>query len=83
MRRGKALSVCTVPGCPELIPGGGRCPAHQQEARKQRGSMRAKAYDAKWERGNAPARPTCESIRGVSATSACSFPRSCDRKPSM
>lgn len=62
MPRGKALSVCTTPGCPELTSGG-RCAAHQQAARKRRGSMRVKGYDAKWERTRKAylrANPYCE-----------------------
>lgn len=29
-------SVCTHPYCPTLVPGGGRCPAHQRQAERNR-----------------------------------------------
>lgn len=48
-RHSQALSVCTTPGCPTLTPGG-RCPDCTSAASRQRGSARAKGYDARWER---------------------------------
>lgn len=63
------MSVCNVPGCGELTPGGGRCPTHERQAR-QRGTSghhaRAKAgggYGARWQRTRKAylaAHPVCE-----------------------
>lgn len=41
--------VCNIPGCPELIKGGGQCREH----RRRRPSPRAQGYDAAWERTRA------------------------------
>lgn len=65
MPRGKAMAVCTTPGCPVLVeaPPGGRCPAHQQAANRRRGSSHSKGYDARWQRTRKAylrAHPTCE-----------------------
>ncbi len=64
MRRGKALAVCSVPGCPELTPGGGRCPGCTQKASRARPSARGKGnYDGKWMRTRLAylaANPLCE-----------------------
>jgi len=50
----RALRPCTHPGCPALLPGGGRCQAHQKaEARaydERRGSAASRGYDALWRR---------------------------------
>lgn len=50
----RALRPCTHPGCPALLPGGGRCQAHQKaEARaydERRGSAASRGYDATWRR---------------------------------
>lgn len=63
MPRGKALSVCTVPGCGTLTSGG-RCGPCQQAANQRRPSARAKGnYDAKWIRTRGAylrAHPYCE-----------------------
>lgn len=40
---------CTIPGCPELTPRGGRCPAHEREANRERAS-RGSTYDVRWQR---------------------------------
>jgi 5-methylcytosine-specific restriction protein A len=37
------LKPCTQPGCPELTTGG-RCPAHQTAAQRQRGSASDRGY---------------------------------------
>lgn len=46
------LRPCSLPGCPELVRGRGRCPAHEQKAqaddRAVRGSSFERGYDAKW-----------------------------------
>ncbi|MCG6499450.1 holin [Kitasatospora sp. A2-31] len=43
MTRRRALTVCTVAGCPELTPGG-RCPTHQAEAERARGTRTQRGY---------------------------------------
>jgi len=48
---GRAMSVCTVPGCPVLVAGGGRC----RECKARAGAMRRGAYkggyrDSAWQR---------------------------------
>lgn len=47
--RPRGFRVCTVPGCPTLATYRGRCDDH----RPQRGSMRAKGYDSRWEKTRA------------------------------
>ncbi|MFF1281063.1 holin [Streptomyces sp. NPDC058299] len=49
MARRRALTVCSVPGCPALTPAG-RCPEHRAEADRQRGSARQRGYDSEHER---------------------------------
>jgi 5-methylcytosine-specific restriction protein A len=50
----RALRPCTHPGCSTLVPGGGRCPEHQQAATRahdeRRGSAASRGYDAVWRR---------------------------------
>lgn len=42
----RALKVCSVAGCPELVPPGtGRCQGHTRQAEQRRGSARARGYD--------------------------------------
>jgi 5-methylcytosine-specific restriction protein A len=60
------LRVCTEPGCPELVEGGGRCAEHLREARSRSDAMRRTApergYDARWYKIAASYRkrhPTC------------------------
>lgn len=43
MARRRALTVCSVPGCPHLTPAG-RCPAHRSEAEQARGTARQRGY---------------------------------------
>ncbi|MFJ8603403.1 holin [Streptomyces shenzhenensis] len=43
MARRRALTVCSVPGCPHLTPTG-RCTQHRQQAEQQRGSARQRGY---------------------------------------
>lgn len=43
MARRRALTVCSVPGCPQLTPAG-RCPTHRAEADQQRGTARQRGY---------------------------------------
>lgn len=41
---------CSVPGCPELTPRGGRCEAHRREAEQQRGTSNERGYTTRWQR---------------------------------
>lgn len=41
---------CSVPGCPELTPRGGRCPAHEREANQDRASRGGAVYTTRWQR---------------------------------
>ncbi|MFG3228125.1 holin [Kitasatospora sp. NPDC048194] len=43
MARRRALTVCTVAGCPELTTGG-RCPDHQAQAEQARGTRTQRGY---------------------------------------
>lgn len=43
MARRRALTVCSVDGCPQLTPSG-RCPAHRAEAEQERGTARQRGY---------------------------------------
>ncbi|KUN34932.1 holin [Streptomyces longwoodensis] len=45
MARRRALTVCSVSGCPELTPAG-RCAQHRQQAEQQRGTARQRGYDS-------------------------------------
>lgn len=49
MTRARRPSVCTVHGCPELAPGGGRCPTHRAEADRVRGTSRERGYTTWWD----------------------------------
>lgn len=40
---------CTYPGgCPELVRGRSRCPAHERQAEAHRGTAHERGYDARW-----------------------------------
>lgn len=39
----RALKVCPVPGCPELVASG-RCPGHTQQADRARGTRHQRGY---------------------------------------
>jgi 5-methylcytosine-specific restriction enzyme A len=59
--------ICTVPGCPEVLEGGGKCPEHLREARSWSDARRRTApergYDARWFKIAAryrKAHPVCE-----------------------
>jgi 5-methylcytosine-specific restriction protein A len=46
--RAKAMKVCNVPGCPELVPGGtGRCPDHRRAAEHARGNATQRGYSSR------------------------------------
>lgn len=49
MARRRALTVCTVPGCPEYTEGG-RCDEHRRAADQRRGGARARGYGRAHER---------------------------------
>ncbi|WP_431772195.1 HNH endonuclease [Streptomyces cucumeris] len=58
----RAMQVCPTPGCPELTVSG-RCETCQTKASRDRGSARAKGYDARWQRTRAAyllVHPYCE-----------------------
>lgn len=44
MARRRALTICSVPGCPEYTDQGGRCDQHRQEAEQRRGTARQRGY---------------------------------------
>ncbi len=44
----RAPRPCSRPLCPELVPGGGYCPAHAREADEDRGTADERGYNAKW-----------------------------------
>lgn len=48
------MRVCSVPGCPVLVNGAGKCAKHKREARRasdaKRPSPRARGYDRKHEK---------------------------------
>lgn len=43
----RALSVCPVPGCPELSPSG-KCDEHRRAADRARGSGAARGWSKRW-----------------------------------
>jgi 5-methylcytosine-specific restriction enzyme A len=60
------VSVCTEPGCPELVDGGGRCEQHRLEARRSNEARRLtvteRGYGPAWRKRRArylAAHPTC------------------------
>ena len=61
----RALKVCSVPGCPALLPAGaGRCDECAREADHARGSARARGYDraheTRFRRAVLAAHPVCQ-----------------------
>lgn len=42
----RAKKPCNVPGCPILVTGKPRCPTHQREWEKRRGTKQERGYDA-------------------------------------
>ncbi len=42
------MRVCNVPGCPTLTDQP-RCPDHQQQAERERGTARQRGYGTKWQ----------------------------------
>lgn len=58
----RRLAPCTHPGCPTLTRNG-RCPAHEQQADRSRGTANARGYNARWRRRRAAylrTHPWCE-----------------------
>ena len=41
---------CLSPGCPAVTRSGSRCPAHQTDANRQRGSATQRGYGSQWQR---------------------------------
>ena len=64
---GNRLRACGWPGCKELVPDGGVCPAHKSKQNAERmGPDHSSIYDAKWERVRNQARraePLCGECR--------------------
>lgn len=75
----RALTACTVPGCPELTTGG-RCDDHRQQAERQRGSARQRGYgtthEERFRRGVLRRDVICVICRNALATRADHWPRS-------
>ncbi|WP_263165419.1 holin [Streptomyces sp. SCSIO ZS0520] len=78
MARRRALTVCSVPGCPQLTPSG-RCPTHRAAAEQQRGTARQRGYGREHEQQFRPAvlarNPTCVcTTEGHGHTAPCGQP---------
>jgi 5-methylcytosine-specific restriction protein A len=39
-----ASRICTYPRCPEIVEGGGRCPEHERDADRARGTATQRGY---------------------------------------
>ena len=52
MTRRRALKVCSLPGCPNLVASG-RCGRCSTLAERQRGSSAERGYDSHWRRTRA------------------------------
>lgn len=44
----RAPHPCAAPGCPALVTGPGRCPAHARPAPQDRPSAARRGYDRQW-----------------------------------
>jgi 5-methylcytosine-specific restriction protein A len=58
----RTARVCGQPGCPEIVVGASRCPAHQPPQPK-RGSSTQQGYGSKWRKARAEflaLHPRCE-----------------------
>lgn len=69
LTRRKALSPCSVKGCPTLT-WSNRCDEHQREAEAKRGSSVERGYDTAWRRTRAAylkAHPYCQDHGGCIA----------------
>lgn len=66
--------VCSEPGCPEIAPRGGKCPACKREERRaldrRRGSASHRGYGAEWREIRA---------RVLRKRPVCCAPEGCDR----
>lgn len=62
MARRRALTICSVPGCPEYTDRG-RCSDHRAEAEQRRGTARQRGYgqrhESKFRPGVLAKHPTC------------------------
>lgn len=45
-----SLRVCSTPGCPTLVPKQGRCPQHQAQHERARGTRQQRGYDTTHQR---------------------------------
>lgn len=50
MARRRALTICSVPGCPEYTDQGGRCAEHRHQAEQRRGTARQRGYGREHEK---------------------------------
>ncbi|MET9479866.1 holin [Streptomyces sp. NPDC006638] len=81
MARRRALTVCSISGCPEYTDSG-RCADHRREAEQRRGSARQRGYGREHEARFRPAvlarDPLCALCREAPSVHADHHPR--DRK---
>jgi 5-methylcytosine-specific restriction protein A len=77
--RRRALTVCSVPGCPTLTDTG-RCPEHRAEAERARGTARQRGYGRQHEQRFRPAvlarDPVCVLCQKAPAAHADHYPLS-------
>ena len=74
----RAGRICSVPGCPEILPKAGKCAAHARAADRARGTFRERGYRAGHDRFRAAilaAEPRCR-LCPAPATVADHWPRS-------
>ncbi|HEY1320386.1 MAG TPA: HNH endonuclease signature motif containing protein [Streptosporangiaceae bacterium] len=72
----RAWQTCSRSGCPNLVPGGGRCDDCKAEAEQRRGNFRQRGYAKGWDRKRAAflrRNPACV-LCGLPATVADHWP---------
>jgi 5-methylcytosine-specific restriction protein A len=77
----RARKPCSVPGCPEIIePGRSRCPAHDRQADRDRGTAAERGYNSRghqrFRQAVLAADPVCVECRQRWSTVADHWPRS-------
>lgn len=76
----KSYTVCTVPGCPTLVAGGGRCDDCKRQADQARGSAAQRGYAGKtWRTARAATLqrdPVCVICHTAESTVADHYPTS-------
>lgn len=78
MSRPRAARICTVRGCPEIVTGASRCPAHVAEADARRGSSSSRGYDRAHQRARSVVLdrdPICVLCHAAPSTVADHYPR--------